>query len=241
MSEDNGNNHGDAAAPNAADLGYTAPAEKSLDAILSADAEDDALRKYKAALLGSAVAGTGKVVVEASNPSNVIVRSLALVVNGRDDMVLDLKGLGLKEIKKKVSYMILHWRLAIVSLRDPQTFAIKEGIQFRIRIDFFVQREIVTGLKYVQKTSRMGVTGKKKVYKSLIHSRFVLCLLVDKMTHMVGSYAPKEELQSYITPWDDAPSGRTGRGTYHVTSLFTDDDKTEYLKWEWSIEIKKDW
>ena len=37
---------------------------------------------------------------------------------------------------------------------------IKEGIQFRIRIDFIVQREIVTGLKYIQKTSRMGVTGK---------------------------------------------------------------------------------
>ncbi len=37
---------------------------------------------------------------------------------------------------------------------------VKEGIQFRIRIDFLIQREIVTGLKYVQKTSRMGVTGK---------------------------------------------------------------------------------
>ena len=35
----------------------------------------------------------------------------------------------------------------------------KEGVQFRIRIDFIVQREIVSGLKYVQKTSRMGITG----------------------------------------------------------------------------------
>ena len=41
----------------------------------------------------------------------------------------------------------------------------KEGVQFRIRIDFIVQREIVTGLKYVQKTSRMGMTGKKKTEK----------------------------------------------------------------------------
>ena len=40
-----------------------------------------------------------------------------------------------------------------------QKFVIKEGIQFRIRIEFIVQREIVTGLKYIQKTSRMGVTG----------------------------------------------------------------------------------
>ena len=64
---------------------------------------------------------------------------------------------------------------------------------------------------------------------------------VDKMSHMVGSYAPKSEVQSYTTPVEDAPSGMTGRGTYHVTSLFTDDDKKEYLKWDWNIEIKKDW
>jgi len=69
---------------------------------------------------------------------------------------------------------------------------IKEGVSFRIRIDFVVQREIVTGLKYVQRTSRMGVT-------------------VDKLTHMVGSYAPKTELQSYTTPSEDAPQGMTGR------------------------------
>jgi hypothetical protein len=47
--------------------------------------------------------------------------------------------------------------------------------------------------------------------------------------------------QSYTTPADDAPSGMTGRGSYHVHSLFTDDDKMEHLKWEWYIDIKKDW
>lgn len=31
------------------------------------------------------------------------------------------------------------------------------------------------------------------------------------------------------------------RGSYSVTSLFTDDDKNEHLKWEWAFEIKKDW
>ena len=89
-------------------------------------------------------------------------------------------------------------------------------------MDYIFQREIVTGLKYVQKTSRMGVP-------------------VDKMIHMVGSYAPKTEVQSYTTPVEDAPGGITGRGTYHIYSLFTDDDKKEYLKWEWYINIKKDW
>ena len=65
--------------------------------------------------------------------------------------------------------------------------------------------------------------------------------LVDKMSHMVGSYPPKIELQSYVTPAEDAPSGMMSRGSYTVHSLFTDDDKHEHLKWEWSFEIKKDW
>lgn len=64
---------------------------------------------------------------------------------------------------------------------------------------------------------------------------------VDKRTQMVGSYPPKKELQSYVTPPEEAPSGVMTRGTYSVASLFTDDDKNEHLKWEWSFEIKKDW
>lgn len=32
--------------------------------------------------------------------------------------------------------------------------------------------------------------------------------LVDRETFMMGSYAPKMELQSFITPVDEAPSGK---------------------------------
>lgn len=64
---------------------------------------------------------------------------------------------------------------------------------------------------------------------------------VDKLTHMVGSYPPKLELQSYTTPAEEAPSGLVSRGSYTVHSLFTDDDKNTHLKWEWSFEIKKNW
>ena len=92
-----------------------------------------------------------------------------------------------------------------------QTFVLKEGVKFRIRIEFVVQREIVTGLKYVQRTTRKSVP-------------------VDKMVHMVGSYAPKAEPHQYLTPFEDAPSGMLGRGTYRVTSCFTDDYKNEHLK-----------
>ena len=77
--------------------------------------------------------------VDANDPRKVIVKKLALCVPGRDDMELDLTG-DISKLKK-------------------QMFTIKEGVQYKIRIDFLVQREIVHGLKYVQKTYRMCVPG----------------------------------------------------------------------------------
>jgi len=178
---------------------YKAPAQKSVTEILAADAEDESLRRYKEMLLGGGNA-VG-IVLDAKNPKNVLVRSLTLVVADRPDEKMDLS---------KANDL------------SGQTFVIKEGCQYRLRIDFHVQREIVAGLKYVQKVYRSGIQ-------------------VDKDEFMVGSYPPKAELQSYITPLEDAPSGMMHRGKYKVKSLFTDDDKHEWLAWEWSLEIKKDW
>ncbi|XP_023017826.1 rho GDP-dissociation inhibitor isoform X2 [Leptinotarsa decemlineata] len=196
---------GDAATPeefvdNDNETNYKPPPEKTIEEILQIDQEDESLRKYKEALLGQAQ--TGPIIVEPDNPKKVIVKRLVLVAADRPEIALDLTG-DLSQLKKK-------------------TFIIKEGVSYKIRIEFIVQREIVHGLKYVQKTSKMS-------------------LPVDKMTHMVGSYAPKHEIQSYTTPSEDAPSGIMARGGYTVHSLFTDDDKNEHLKWEWTFEIKKDW
>jgi Rho GDP-dissociation inhibitor len=178
---------------------YEAPPKKTIDEIMNLDQEDESLRKYKETLLGSQA---DKIIIDANNPKNVIVKRLALVVQDRDDMVLDLSG--------------------DVSVLKKQSFTIKEGVQYKIRIEFYVQREIVHGLKYVQKTSRMGVS-------------------VDKMTQMVGSYPPKAEIHCYVTPFEEAPSGLLARGEYTISSLFTDDDKNEHLKWEWSLKVEKDW
>nr|CAG4644343.1 EOG090X0EJY [Lepidurus arcticus] len=191
------------------DATYCPPPQKSLDEILATDQEDESLRKYKEALLGIATSAkivvaliTFRLFIDPADARHVLVRRLALLSEGAPVMELDLTG-DLSQLKK-------------------QTFTIKEGVSYRIRIDFHVQHEIVHGLKYVQKTYRSGIQ-------------------VDKMSHMVGSYAPKLELQSYTTPSEDSPSGLLARGHYNVTSLFTDDDKNEHLKWEWSFEIKKDW
>uniref|UniRef100_A0A1B0AWD9 Rho GDP-dissociation inhibitor 3 n=1 Tax=Glossina palpalis gambiensis TaxID=67801 RepID=A0A1B0AWD9_9MUSC len=172
------------------DANYQPPPEKTIEEIMAADQEDESLRRYKEILL------------DMNDQRKVLVKKLALVVDGRKDMELDLTG-DLSQLKKQV-------------------FVIKEGVQYKVRIDFIVQREIVHGLKYVQKTYRLGVP-------------------VDKMTHMVGSYPPKKEIQCYITPSEEAPSGLMARGTYSVSSLFTDDDKHIHLKWDWTFEIKKDW
>ncbi|XP_061401786.1 rho GDP-dissociation inhibitor 1 [Musca vetustissima] len=182
------------------DSNYQPPPEKTIEEIMAADQEDESLRRYKEQLLGEAQAE--KIIVDPNDERKVLVKKLALVSEGRPDMELDLTG-DLTQLKKQV-------------------FVIKEGVQYRVRIDFIVQREIVHGLKYVQKTYRLGVP-------------------VDKMTHMVGSYPPKKEIQCYITPPEEAPSGMMARGTYSVSSLFTDDDKHQHLKWEWTFEIKKDW
>lgn len=57
---------------------------------------------------------------------------------------------------------------------------------------------------------------------------------------MIGSYAPKRELQTFISSVEEMPSGMLFRDKYTVKSKFTDDDKNEILKFEWSFEIKKD-
>lgn len=183
-----------------ADTSYKPPPEKTLDEIISADQDDESLRKYKEALLGEAQSGA--IIVYPDDPRKVIVKRLVLIPVDRPEIALDLTG-DLSQLKK-------------------QTFVIKEGVSYRIRIEFIVQREIVHGLKYTQQTFKLG-------------------LPVDKMSHMVGSYAPKAEIQSYTTPPEDAPSGMIARGGYSVQSLFTDDDKHKHLKWEWCFEIKKDW
>ncbi|KAJ1733591.1 rho GDP dissociation inhibitor [Coemansia biformis] len=99
---------------------------------------------------------------------------------------------------------------------------IKEGTDYTFKIEFVVQREVVSGLKFLQSIKRHRVT-------------------VDKMEEMCGSYGPKFENQEKTFSQAKAPSGMLARGTYTVKSKFVDDDNNVYLEWEWAMEIKKDW
>lgn len=176
----------DQAVDQEADENYQAPPQKTIEEILKLDNEDESLRKYKKALLG---AQSETIIIDPNNPKAVIVKRLALLVLDRPDMVLELDG-DLSQLKKQ-TFVIKEGRSLLLNyiflhLYHFRTFLL--GIQYKIRIEFYVQREIVHGLKYVQKTSRLGVN-------------------VDKMTHMVGSYPPKAEIQSFTTNFEEAPSG----------------------------------
>jgi len=178
--------------------GYKPPAEKSLQEIQSLDQDDESLVRYKQALL----AGVDSAASPKDDPRKVVVQKMIFVSEGRDDIVLDLSG--------------------DISMLKKQKFTIKEGVEFRLKIIFKVQHEIISGLRYHHVISRKQIS-------------------VDKQQYMVGSYGPKAEPHTYVTPVDEAPKGMLARGDYKVKSKFLDDDKNIHLQWEWSFEIKKDW
>jgi len=180
--------------------GYKPPVQRALSLILETDKDDPAFEKYKAQLLGTELSKL--VIIDEDVSQNVIIRKMQLLTDEKDDLCIDLS-----QPKDKIK---------------ETNFVIKEGVSYRIRISFQVQRDIVTGLKYVHAVKKMG-------------------LPVEKETYMCGSYGPKTDMQEYTTPRDDMPSGVVARGKYKVCSLFTDDDKNEILKWEWGFQLKSDW
>ena len=119
---------------------------------------------------------------------------------------------------------------------------IKEACEYRVKVVFRVQREIVAGLRYVQNSYRKGIKGSYQftVLASCLNPPLP-SYTVDKSNLMVGSYGPKTEPHVYQTPVETAPSGMMARGQYTVKSKFTDDDKNTIHEWEWVLSIKKDW
>ncbi|XP_077107434.1 rho GDP-dissociation inhibitor 1 [Ranitomeya variabilis] len=178
-------------------VNYKPPAQKTIQEIQALDQDDESLRKYKEALLGP-VPST----LDHSAP-NVVVTKLTLVcADAPGPLQLDLTG-DLEKFKK-------------------ESFTLKEGVEYRIKISFKVNKEIVSGLKYQQQTYRKGVR-------------------LDKTNYMVGSYGPRADDYEFLTPIEEAPKGLLARACYNMKSLFTDDDKTNHLSWEWNLNISKDW
>merc|ERR1711976_86411 len=95
----------------------------------------------------------------------------------------------------------------VAKMKDTP-FVLKQGCQYKFKIVFKVQHEIVSGLKYVNVVSRKGV----KVAKDNV---------------MIGSFGPQAEPHSMIYPrqgFEEAPTGMLARGDYKALCRFVDDD-----------------
>lgn len=176
---------------------YRAPGRKSLLEIQQLDPDDESLAKYKRALLGPL-----PLAVDPSLPNVQVTRLTLMSEQAPGPMTMDLTG-------------------ELATLKN-QVFVLKEGVDYKVKITFKVNKEIVSGLKCLHHTYRQG-------------------LRVDKAVYMVGSYGPSTQEYEFITPVEEAPRGALVRGAYVVTSFFTDDDREHHLSWEWGLHICQDW
>ncbi|KAI3381594.1 hypothetical protein SNEBB_002774 [Seison nebaliae] len=143
---------------------YKVPAPSSINHILEKDSADDSLARYKKSLLGEATS----ILIDPNDKRNVIPESITLMINDHEDINFDLKSKDL--------------------FTNKTTVRLKEASIFRMRIKFYIQRDLVTGLKY-----------KQNLYKGP--------LKVDSTTYMIGSRAPKQFLQEYVGNEEELPSG----------------------------------
>ncbi|TGZ58298.1 hypothetical protein CRM22_009678 [Opisthorchis felineus] len=176
--------------------GYKVPAKKTLEEIKKMDEEDESLRRYKEALLGSAA----NAVPFPQNPKSVILESFTICVENQPERTISLIG----------------------ALADTtcEAIPIPEGANYHIKVNYYVQRDIVTGLQYAQ-----------SVYRGPVR--------VDRSSAMMGSYAPQNEVRVWKSDTFEAPKGTMHRGTYHIKSRFVDADKNEYVSWKWDIQVVK--
>ena len=95
------------------------------------------------------------------------------------------------------------------NITNLKTVNIKEDSDFTVELEFRINRDVVSGLRYIQVVKRAG-------------------LKIDKLETMIGSYAPSAAGTSYKKkfPEETSPSGMLARaGTNTVRSRITDDDK----------------
>ncbi|KAL9032625.1 MAG: hypothetical protein Q9214_007888, partial [Letrouitia sp. 1 TL-2023] len=98
-----------------------------------ADQNDESLNRWKASL---GISNSPALPVDPSDTRRCIIRSLALEVEGRQDITIDLTSPG-----------------SLESLRT-KPFTIKEGSKFRMKANFKVQHDVLSGLKYLQVVKR---------------------------------------------------------------------------------------
>ncbi|EXJ84186.1 hypothetical protein A1O3_04853 [Capronia epimyces CBS 606.96] len=147
--------------------GFKVGEKKTLDEYQKLDQEDEALNRWKASL-GIGIA-QGQSISDPNDPRLCIIKSLALEVEGRPDITIDLTQPG-----------------ALESLKG-KPFTIKEGSTYQMKAVFVVQHQVLSGLKYIQSVKRKGIRVGKD--QEMIGS--YAPNTVDKPTH-TKKFAPEE-------------------------------------------------
>lgn len=135
--------------------GYKAPQKMDLNAIVAQDGEDESLTRYKKLLLGAA-SDTKQVQTQLIDPNDsrivLPVRITMMFENHKPDVTFELTGPAnqLREIHSK------------------RTVQIKEAEHYRTKLEYYVQRDIVTGLKLINKVLKART------------------ITVDKSKYMIG-------------------------------------------------------
>merc|ERR1712039_504882 len=114
------------------------PGEKiDMKTLQEMDAEDESLRKYKEALLGK----MDDLVSPSDDPRKVVIQSIVIIFESRPDGNLEFKLSNDEELAafKKANIVF------------------KEGCNYKIQVNFRVQHEIVSGLKYLNQVYRKGI------------------------------------------------------------------------------------
>lgn len=182
---------------------YVPRGTNDVDAILKQDDADPSLQRYKAQLLGAAAQGDRG---DLSDPRKLVVTEFRVVFNSAaPDQVFHLDTRAGKDHLKKTG------------------ISVKEGSEYKFRLSFRVQHDILPGLKYINRLKRMGM---KTAADELV----------------IGSYAPQSSAHVFEFPrrdWLDAPTGMMYRGTYTASDKFLDGDGRTHLEYDYPVKVTK--
>ena len=174
--------------------------KKTVSELLAQDASDDSLARYKASLLGGVASSSSTSSAKfPSDPRQVIFERVEIVAEGQQPIVMDIYDPNLKS----------------------KPFVLKEGVTFNPVLHFYVQHEIVSGLRFEIKIYKMGIK-------------------VDSSEEVIGSFAPSgAKAIVYKLPEENAPTGFIGRGSYSAEAKLYDDDGKIHAQFAYSFEVKK--
>ncbi|KAL7668477.1 hypothetical protein ACOME3_009179 [Neoechinorhynchus agilis] len=184
---------------------YRPPVRRNLSDILKQDASDASLLRYKQELLPS----FEPIILDVDDERCVIPKTIHLLIFDKSDIV------------ETVNFSLERSKLEEHTKKEIQ---LQEGCPYKFRLEYYVQRDIVTGLQ-------LHVNIKKS------NALMQHIAVTDKSIYMIGSHAPCLKGNVYESPMEYAPKGLIARGKYIMKCVIFDDYGTEYANWEWTLRI----